>query len=376
MKALLDVSPAVNGKAGLGRYAGSLARAIGSQHPGGLCVFANAPAGSHWPTDLDGLPRSSIRAGYKPWRLAVLAAQIAGVGFNRLLPDRVSVFHATEHLLLPLHGIPQIMTVHDVIFRLYPEHHKRLNYWYLSLAMPVFLRRARHLIAVSEATKRDLVRLYHVPAEKIAVIAEAAAPHFRPQPPERVESVRVKYGLVSDYIIAVGTIEPRKNLPRLVEALAIVRETHPGLKLVVAGAKGWLYDGFYDAIRHTGQHEAIRQTGYVPDEDLPALLAGACCAIVPSLYEGFGLPVLEAMACGVPVACSATSSLGELAGSAALTFDPEDPRVIAEAISQVVSSRSLQEDLRQRGLEHAGTYSWEKAARETWAIYEGVVNDS
>lgn len=369
MRITLDVSPAVNGKAGLGRYAATLAAALAAQHPGEVHLFANVTGAGRWPEALDGLPRTSVRVGYKPWRMAVLAGQATRAGWDRMLP-RPAVFHATEHLLLPLRGTRSVLTVHDLIYRLFPAHHKKLNYAYLNLAMPLFVRRADAIITVSEATRRDLMRLYGTPADKITVVYEAAAPHFCPQPPERVAAVCTRYGLPDRYLLTVGTIEPRKNLARLVEALSILRRDDPALRLVVVGAKGWLVEGFFQAIEQHGQQEAVILPGFVPDDDLPALVAGATVSVLASLYEGFGLPVLEAMATGAPVACSSTSSVGEIAGDAALTFDPESTERITEALRALLADADLRQALRERGFTRAAEFSWERAARETWGVYE------
>ena len=371
MRITLDVSPAVNGKAGLGRYAASLAKAVAAQRPGQVHLFANVAPGACWPDDLAMLPRTSVRAGYKPWRLAVLAGQIGHTDWSAMLPHPV-LFHATEHLLIPLRSIPTVLTVHDLIYRLFPQHHKKLNYGYLNLAMPIYVRRADHVIAVSQATRHDLIRLYGTPAEKVTVVYEAAAPLFAPQPTEKIAEVRGKYRLPERYLITVGTIEPRKNLARLVEALAVLRRTDPDVCLVVVGAKGWLYGGFFDAIQQHRQQEAVILPGYVPDDDLPAMIAGAAVSVTASLYEGFGLPVLEAMACGAPVACSRTSSVGEIAGDAALTFDPQCVEEMVEAIGRVLGDAGLCSSLRERGFRRAAEFSWERAASETWAVYERV----
>jgi len=372
MRVTVDVSAAVNGRAGLGRYAASLAAALAEAHPGAVSLFANFGRGADLPPSLAGLPMRRIRAGYKPWRMAVWLGQLAGVGFDRLV-GKTDLVHATEHLLIPLRGAPTVLTVHDLIFRLFPEHHKRLNYGYLNAAMPLYVKRADHIIAVSQTTRRDLIAHYGTPAEKITVIAEAAAPHFTPPPPERIAAARQKYGLPDRYLVTVGTIEPRKNLARLVEALAALRRDDPGLRLLVVGARGWLTEGFDAAIERHGQREAVIELGYVPDADLPAVLGGAAAAVVPSLYEGFGLPALEAMACGVPVACSGTSSLGEVAGDAALTFDPQRVEGMVEALRRLLGDADLRTELRQKGLVRAAAFSWARAARETWEVYERVV---
>lgn len=371
----IDASPAVNGKAGLGRYAATLAGAVAAAHPGDVHLFANMTREGAWPPTLEDLPRTTVRAGYKPWRMAVLASQIVRTGWDRMLP-RPAVFHATEHLLMPLRATPTVLTVHDLIFKLFPQHHKRLNYWYLNVAMPLFVRRADRVIAISETTKRDLMREYGTPEEKISVVYEAAAPHFAPPPAEQIAEIRARYGLPERYLLTVGTIEPRKNLPRLVEALAALRRADPALRLVVVGARGWLLEGFDDAIETFGQQEAVILPGFVPDEDLPALYAGATVTVLASLYEGFGLPVLEAMACGSPVACSATSSLGEIAGEAALTFDPADVEAITAALRRLLAEPDLRDDLCRRGLARAAEFSWERAARETWAVYAQVAAEA
>jgi glycosyltransferase involved in cell wall biosynthesis len=377
MDVTVDVSPAVNGRAGLGRYAAALAAALAHQHPGSVCLFANLTAEAQDVPELAGLPVKTIRAGYKPWRMAIWLAQLGRVGFNRIVGE-ADVYHSTEHLLMPLRGVPTVLTVHDLIYRLFPEHHKKLNYWYLNAAMPLYVRRADHIITVSQHTKSDLMRLYGTPDEKITVVYEAAAPHFKPQPDSEVERVRAKYGLPERYLITVGTIEPRKNLARLVQALAWLRQGYPtnrphdDLRLVVVGSEGWLTESYHQAIDQFDQHEAVIRPGYVPDEDLPAMVAGAVVAVSASLYEGFGLPVLEAMACGTPVACSSTSSVGEISQGAAFWFDPENVSWICAALRELIEKPDLRAILREKGLKKAATFSWDRAAKETWTVYEKV----
>ncbi len=370
MSATIDVSAAVHARAGLGRYAATLAMALDRERPGELRLFfANASPSSSLAVPLPDVPQRSIRLGYKPWRMAVWAGQLLTIGFDSLLGD-TSLFHATEHLLMPVQHIPTVFTVHDLIYRLFPEHHKKLNYWFLNAAMPLFVRRADAIITVSETTRRDLVRLYGTPENKINVIAEAAAPAFKPQPPAYVEAVRSHFCLPDRYLLAVGTIEPRKNLARLVQVLATLRRDYPDLKLVVVGSRGWLVQSFFQAIERWGQADAIVMPGFVPDEDLPAIYCGAVAAVSASLYEGFGLPVLEAMACGVPVACSATSGLGEMAGQAALHFDPTQVEDMIGALRRLLVDEALRAALAEQGLKRAALFSWSRAAAETWRLYD------
>jgi glycosyltransferase involved in cell wall biosynthesis len=368
----LDLSAAVHRRAGLGRYAASLARALQPLIPDELAFFYNAERGVDPLPDLAQIPTSTVALGYKPWRMAVWAGQLGHIPFNRLVPG-ATLFHATEHLLPPLRGVPTVLTVHDLIFRRLPEHHKPLNRWYLNATMPLYCRRADQIIAVSQATRRDLTAAYAVPAEKITVVPEAAAPRFRPQPPEIVARVRAEYRLPEDFVLYVGTIEPRKNLIGLLDTWAELYVAHEAPPLVIVGKHGWLSDDFYAALTENPCRDAVRFTGYVEDVDLPAIFAAATLFTFPSLYEGFGLPPLEAMACGTPVVCSNTSSLPEVVGDAALTVDPTDTDALRAALHRVLSDIEFQAELRARGLRQAARFSWERAARETLAVYQTLV---
>jgi glycosyltransferase involved in cell wall biosynthesis len=293
------------------------------------------------------------------------------LGFDRLLPG-AELYHATEHLLMPLRHVPTVLTVHDLIFHLFPQHHKRLNYWYLNAAMPLYCRRANAIIAVSQATKRDLVRIYGLDPAKITVVHEAAAPHFTPASPTQVAEVRARYGLPNQYLLHVGTIEPRKNLNRLLEAVRRLREGGEDVRLVVVGSRGWLYQGFFQRLEEIDLRDAVQLPGYVPDADLPAIYSGANLVVVPSLYEGFGLPVLEAMSCGAPVVCSNVSSLPEVGADAARYFDPTDVPAMTDAILTVWRDEALRKAMRWHGLARAGQFSWVRAAEETQTVYEQV----
>ncbi|GAB4535434.1 MAG: glycosyltransferase family 1 protein [Anaerolineae bacterium] len=373
MAIYVDVAAAVHGRAGLGRYAESLVRALATLAPERLALFYNRGGGDTHPlTGLETIPTRSLRAGYKPWRMAIWLGQLARLGFDRLLPG-AELYHATEHLLMPLRQVPTVLTVHDLIFHHFPQHHKRLNYWYLNAAMPLYCQRASAIIAVSQATKEDLVHCYGVSPAKISVVHEAAAPHFRQASPAQIVAARARYGLPDNYLLHVGTIEPRKNLSRLLEALHRLRTSGQEMALVLVGHKGWLYRGFFQRLEELALGDAVVMPGYVPDADLAAIYSGARLVVVPSLYEGFGLPILEAMACGAPVASSNTSSLPEVGGDAARYFDPGDVEAMADTILSVWRDEDLRESMSQEGLARAGGFSWARAARETMAIYEQVL---
>jgi glycosyltransferase involved in cell wall biosynthesis len=356
----------------LGRYAESLARALVEREPERMALFYNRGADAELPAGLAGIPARSVRAGYKPWRMAVWLGQLAGIGFNRLLPD-AALFHATEHLLPPLRHVPAVLTVHDLIFRLFPETQKPLNYWYLNAAMPLYCRRASCIVTVSEWSKRDIVAHYHLDPARVHVIYEAASAEFGPVPRVDVERVRRQYGLPEQFVVFCGTIEPRKNLTRLVEALQALRDTGLPVSLVVVGRKGWLYDEFFRRLDEMPVRDSVFFLGYVPHADLPALYGAATLAVMPSLYEGFGLPVLEAMACGTPVVCSEASSLPEIGGTAVRYFDPLEPADIAAAIREVWTDAGLRAEMSDAGLVQAARFSWERAAKETWSLYRQVL---
>jgi len=372
MRICIDVSAAVHRRAGLGRYAQELTRALVAQGEHDYVAFYHQRGQAHLDPPIDSLPQLSTRLSVRPWRLWAMLAHFSGVTQDGMFPA-VDLFHATEHLLPRLRRIRTVFTLHDLIFRFDPASHLPLNRIYLNLMVPRFLRAADAVIAVSECSKRDAVRLYGIPAEKIHVIPEGVDARFKPNPPASVEHVRSTHHLPERFVLCVGTIEPRKNLPILFEALASRREQ--GLEiwpLVIAGKPGWLYEPIFQRVTELGLQNLVHFTGFFPDDDLPALCSAATLLAMPSRYEGFGLPVLEAMACGTPVVCSNTSSLPEVAGDAALLVPPDDVRGWGEAIARVLTDDALRAQMRERGLAHAARFSWELAARQTADLYRRV----
>lgn len=369
----IDISAAVHSRAGLGRYSESLAAALIQAEPERFAFFYNQGKDGRYPPTLPThIPQRTVQYGYKPWRTAVLAGQWAHLGFNRLVPN-ARLFHSTEHLLMPLHGIPTVLTVHDLIYKLFPAHHKKLNYWYLNLAMPLYCRRASAIIAISQATKRDIVAHYGVDPAKIHVVYEAPSSLFQPIPPTRVAHIKQTYQLPERFLVHLSTIEPRKNLSRLLDALQNLRQTLPNLSLILVGGKGWLYDEFFAKIEREGLQTAVHTLGYVPDDDLPAILAAADLAVQPSLYEGFGLPILEHMACGQVVAASNTSSHPEVGGEAAAYFDPENVAEMTAVIHRLLTNKDEYHHRQQLGFAQAARFSWAHTAQETIAIYDQLL---
>lgn len=372
----LDISAAVHARAGLGRYAAKLAEAVLDTDPDRYGLFFNQGRDGRFPPRLNrfNAPRRSVQWGYKPWRMAVLLAQMARIPFNRLVPN-ATLFHSTEHLLMPLRGVPTVLTLHDLIYKLFPAYHKKLNYWYLNLAMPLFCHRADAIIAVSQASKQDAVKFYGLDPAKIHVVYEAPSPLFQPAPPVRIDSVRQAYQLPNRFLMHLSTIEPRKNLSRLLDALSALRRHFPDLSLVLAGGKGWLYDDFFAKIEADGLTDAVHVLGWVPDEDLPAIICAAELAVQPSLYEGFGLPILEHMACGQVVAASRASSHPEVGGNAAVYFDPTNVEEITAVLHRLLTDHEEVRYRQQLSREQAAKFTWQRAARETIAVYDSLLAD-
>jgi glycosyltransferase involved in cell wall biosynthesis len=373
MRVCIDVSAAVHRRAGLGRYAHELIAALVDQGAHDYTAFFHqrSPAAQLLPP-IDRLPRLTTSLNARPWRLRTALAYFTGTGMDAMFPG-IDVFHATEHLLPRLRRVRSVFTLHDLIFQFDPDSHRPLNIAFLRTMMPRFLRAADAIIAVSECSKRDAVRIYNVPPDKIHVIYEGVDPRFRPiDDPAQLDAVRRKYALPDQFILHVGTIEPRKNLPLLFDALSTLMIDH--CPLIIAGSKGWLYKPIYVRLSELGLHDRVQFTGFVPDEDLPALICAASVLVMPSKYEGFGLPVLEAMACGTPVIASSASSLPEVGGEAVLYAPPDNPSVWAEVLDHALSDQSLRASMREKGLRQAAKFRWDIAARQTAEIYSNAVH--
>jgi glycosyltransferase involved in cell wall biosynthesis len=375
----LDAGPAVHQRAGLRRYAEQLASHLFTeqQQAVALTLIYNAHSGHSLPPALQKVPCQSWPMGQYAWRLSVLASQLLRrPAYERRLPPG-QLYHATEHLLPYLHR-PTVLTVHDLIFERYPQHHKLTNRLFLAVGMRLFVRAADAIIAVSQQTKRDLIELYGTPAQKIQVIYQGIDPSFVPAAPEQIAQAQTQYslrapdGTARPYLLMVGTLEPRKN--HLTAMRALLRLKQAGLPhcLLIAGGEGWLFGPIREQVTKLGLTADVHFTGYVPGADLPALYGGAACVLQPSLYEGFGFPVLEAMACGAPVVCSNVSSLPEAAGDGAILVPPLDDEALAAATQQVINRPALAQQLQEKGVQQASHFRWQRCAAETVALYRQI----
>jgi glycosyltransferase involved in cell wall biosynthesis len=270
-------------------------------------------------------------------------------------------------------GFKRVVTLHDAIAFRYPQGYPWLNNFVHRRYVPWTLPNVDGVITDSEDARRDLGRYLQLPLEGVQVVPLGVDPRFRPLPVDEARAAVARLGVVGPYVLSVGAQQARKNVARLVEAFARVRRRFPSYRLVIAGPALWRHPGFGQQIEALGLREAVTVLGYVPDDALPALYGAAGLFAFPSLYEGFGLPVLEAMACGTPVVCANATSLPELAGDAAVLVDPTDTTALAGAMERVLGDPALQASLRARGQARAATFTWERTARETAAVYRRVV---
>jgi glycosyltransferase involved in cell wall biosynthesis len=287
---------------------------------------------------------------------------------------RLDLLHSPD-FIPPAFGYRRlVITVHDLNFLYYPQFLTAESRRYYNGQIAWAVRRANHILADSRATKADLVSILSVKPGKITVVHLAADPAHRPLTKAEAREVAAKYGLEPGYLLFVGTLEPRKNLPGLLQAYRLLRDARTTDEpLVLVGGKGWLYDEIFERVEALHLTEYVRFLHGVPNADLPGLYAAAGLLTTPSFYEGFGLPALEAMSFGTPVVVSDRASLPEVVGDAGLLVNPDDPEDIARALTRVLTDETLRFRMRERGLEQAARFTWDRAARETLAVYREVL---
>jgi glycosyltransferase involved in cell wall biosynthesis len=291
--------------------------------------------------------------------------------------ERAELFHAPHYVLPPLTPCKAVVTIHDCIHLRFPQYlPNRLGYAYARASMWMATHRSDRIITVSEASKRDILDYFRVPPEKIDVIYNGIDERFGQSPPDDdIARIRERYQLNDPFILYAGNIKPHKNLERTIEAFHLLRRNpeFENVKLVIIGDEIAKYAALRHAVHHYKLHKYVRFFGFVPDSTLAILYRLAAVFVFPSLYEGFGLPPLEAMASGTPVITSNVSSLPEVVGDAALLVDPLQPEDIAEAMRRVLTDPALREDLRRRGLARAQHFSWERSIRRVRDIYGEVL---
>ena len=289
---------------------------------------------------------------------------------RKIKPD---VVHEPAHIgpFSFLWNCKKVVTIHDLTPVLFPQYHIKISNFIHKLFLPIILHNADGVLVPSECTKKDIKRLYQ-PEIPIQVTYEAASEDFHPSSKQQIQEVKDKFGIEKPYILSVGTLEPRKNLITLLNAYKILREKDYDYQLVIVGNKGWYYKKFLEEIKNFGKDIII--TGYVSRSELSAFYSGAEVMVFPSLYEGFGLPPLEAMQCGCPVICSNTSSLPEICGKAAIFIDPNVLEDLQKALQKVLTDDNIQTKMRHEGIKQASKFSWEKCAKETLEFFRFLHN--
>ncbi|BCX05679.1 MAG: glycosyl transferase family 1 [Candidatus Roseilinea sp.] len=362
-------------QAGVHRYAQYLLREIpkaAAHHPEAHFTALISPTAA--PKDLS----------ISNFQLSILtASRTTEQPFSRIIVEQVKTPRVLRRLEADLyHGLgfvaplrapcPTVVTVFDLSFATQPGTHKPMNRIYLSLFTRWSCRRAARVIAISEWTKRDVAQHFGVAPDKIDAIP-LGVDHdlFKPQPPEAVAAFRTQQGIGDHAVLYLGSLEPRKNLLRLIEAFSQLKTKDSELKtqLIIGGSPAWKYDEVFVRIRQLGLEDHVRLIGRVSDEDLPKWYSACAVMAYPSLYEGFGLPPLEAMACGAPVVTSNVTSLPEVVGDAGITVDPTDVRALAEALHCVLNDEALRAELRAKSLARAARFTWQRTAAQTIACY-------
>lgn len=365
MRIGFDGTPLLGQRSGVGYYTSHLLAALSETQPDWeLLLYSNRPLHNLEPSlalTRQGNSRYFSRSRWL-WMQTMLPATIH--------QSRPHLCHFTNALAPLWQPAPYILTIHDASLFLYGQFHPRARHLTMRLTLPLVARRAAAIITVSHHSRRDLLRLLPIDPHKIHVIYEAAARNFRPvHDAAHLAHLRRKYGLPQTFLLYVGTLEPRKNLFRLLHAVKMLRDRGLPHHLVLAGGMGWMMESFAGEVQALGLQDAVQTLGYIPTADLPGLFSLATLFAFPSLYEGFGLPPLEAMACGVPVLTSNGSSLAEICGDAAYLVDPQQTEDIAAGLAHLLCDQDLRHDLRHKGLQRAAAFSWRRAARETGALY-------
>ena len=370
---VLDARTAIDHFPGIGRYTVNLAREMRPLLGAGeeLILLYDPTQPSMW--NLEGLADEHVRVVHAPLSPFSFQAQWR---LPRLLRGlKADIYHSPYYLMPYRPGIPSLVTIFDLIPLRCPAYFTRIQRLIYSTTVNLAAGVARRVIATSQATARDFQHLLRVSERRVRVIPLAADPIFRVRSPAEVETLRRKHKLPERYVLHLSSNKPHKNRMRLVEAWALLekRLETAGRQLVLAGREDPRYPEVRDRIKALNLEDRVHALGGIPDEDLPSLYAGASWFVFPSLYEGFGLPVLEAMACGTPVICSSTSSLPEIVGDAAIMFDPTDPEDIARALAQALADPRKREELSEESLRRAQGFRWEQTAQRTYRCYKEII---
>ncbi len=372
MRVAIDYTAAVYQSAGIGRFVRSLVHALAEidSRTEYLLVFADPPRGIR-PAVPDAPNFRTRRIPLSDRALTALWHRLSIPVPVDLVTGPVDVFHSPDFVLPPARRPAKVLTVHDLAFLLRPECADAKLREYLEKTVPRSVARADFILADSLNTQDDLICLLGVPPAKVEVVPGGVDSAFVPvRDPESLDRLRQQVSGGAPFILNVGMIEPRKNLARLIEAFELLKARyHAPHKLVLAGKRGWLSEGIYRRAETSPVASDILFPGFVAEGDLPALYSAADLFAYPSLYEGFGLPPLEAMACGTPVVASSSASVPEVVGGAALLVDPENTEELAEAMAKALGDTALRQQMAARGLEQSKQFTWRASAERMLSVY-------
>ena len=369
----LDAIPLTEPRTGVGHYTFELAGALARAAPADEFELS-------YPSVYPEIELAEDERARLPTNLAVARVPVGALGrrwFAAGLPRYaarrgVTLFHGTN-FEVPLWGrAVRVVTIHDLSLLSLPETHERRRVRRARRRLPLMARAADAVVTPTESVRREACELLRLPAAKVFAVPEAARACFRPLAFAETAEVRARHGAGAEFLLAVGTLEPRKNLPLLLEAFEEVTRARPvgELRLVVAGGRGWLDDPLFERLERSPARGRVVLTGYLGDEDLRALYASCRAFVYPSLYEGFGLPPLEAMSCGAPVVAGRCGAVAEVAGGAARLFDPARKDELARALVELLGDEGARRRLSEAGLRRAAEFSWERTARLTLEVYE------
>ncbi|MGI6380010.1 MAG: glycosyltransferase family 4 protein [Anaerolineae bacterium] len=372
MRIAIDYTAAVCQGAGIGRYTRQLTQALLALDPENRYVLLSAGGKRTEPPWPPNVRRRTLPLS--DHHLAMIWQRLRLPLFAECLTGAVDLFHSPDFVLPPLLKARSVVTIHDLSFMRLPQCSAPSLLEYLMRSVPRAARRADAILADSHSTREDVIELLDVAPERVHVIYAGVDERFAPQPAEAVREVTSRHGLRTPYLLAVGTLQPRKNYPILMQAFAALRKRASlPHTLAIVGGRGWLTEEIDATIARLGLEDQVQLLGFAPDADLPALYTGASLLAFPSLYEGFGLPALEAMACGTPVVGSTAPSLPEVCGDAALLVDPTDATGLADALERVLIDEELAHTLVSRGRRRAAQFRWEDAAANLLSVYRQVV---
>ncbi|WP_245742901.1 glycosyltransferase family 4 protein [Desulfobacula phenolica] len=378
MKILVDSIPMSGLLTGIARYLRNLYTTMNSMDPVDVAYFNGRTTTDAMPPSADSLSWQNTNRSVRTLPDALVFGLRAARWFKyeyylnkicRKDPSAFSVYHETAFTPAKLTAIPTVYSVYDLSLRRYRDTHPKERVWLFEYFIKIRLRYAKHILTISEFIRQEIMDEFKVPPSMVTAVPLAPDPLFFPCSDEGVKAVRRYYNLPESYLLFVSSLEPRKNIDLLIDALALA---HTDIPMVFVGWQGWGKKRWLEKIKGKNFKNRIYLTGHIPDHDLRAVYTGATALVYPSLYEGFGLPIVEAMACNCPVICSDTASMPEVAGDAAVLIDPARSDDLAHAIEILVHDTETRNDLVKKGRLRAAAFTWEKTAGQTLDVFKRV----